>query len=360
MAFRYNTRAKGFMICSTHSDSPTFKVKGDLKSGVYTKLDVEKYGGTIYYTWFDRPLSVAGRVYVKCDTGIECRLVNVDRDIAVIPSVAIHMQRGVNDGCKFNPAVDLLPLVSLGNGGFTELIANELSVKAEDIISHDMFLYNRDKAKLVGEDYVLSPRLDDLASAFSSLEAFLCATEKETIPVFAIFDNEEVGSATKQGADSVFFSELLREIAGDGYRKMLASSFMVSADNAHAKHPNHPELSDANNFATLGGGVVIKYNANQKYTTDAYSDAIFRKIAERSGARVQSYSNRADMQGGSTLGSIATTKLPIPTVDIGLPQLAMHSASETMSAKDVSNMTAALTEFYSTRLFLNGDKTEII
>ncbi len=359
IAFRYKENAHGFMICASHSDTPAFKVKGDIKNGAYTKLDVEKYGGMIYYTWLDRPLSVAGRVCVKSDTGIECRLVNVDRDIAVIPSVAIHMQRGVNDGCKFNPAVDMLPLVSLENGGILELIANELSVKAEDIISHDLFLYNRDKAKLIGEDYVLSPRLDDLACAYSSLEAFLTSNENETIPVFALFDNEEVGSETKQGAASAFFSDTFREIAGEGYRKMMASSFMVSADNAHAKHPNHPELTDANNFAVLGGGVVIKYNANQKYTTDAYSDAIFRRIAEKCGVRLQSFSNRADMAGGSTLGSIATTKLPIPTVDIGLPQLAMHSASETMSAKDVSDMTNVLREFYSVKLSKSKDKTYI-
>jgi aspartyl aminopeptidase len=178
--------------------------------------------------------------------------------------------------------------------------------------------------------------------------------------VFAVFDNEEVGSETKQGAASAFFSELLREIAGEGFAKMLSGSFMISADNAHAVHPKHPELTDKQNFATLGGGVVVKYNANQRYTTDAYSDAIFRTVAKKSGARVQSFSNRADMLGGSTLGSIATTKLPIATVDIGLPQLAMHSANETMAAEDISDMTKALVEFYSTRIVKNGDKTEII
>ena len=359
VAFRYKSDAESFMICASHSDSPSFKVKGDLKGGVYTKLDVEKYGGMIYYTWLDRPLSVAGRVYLKSDTGIECRLINIDKDVAVIPSVAIHMNRAVNDGYKFNPAVDLLPLASLGDDGILGLIASELSVKAEDIITHDLFLYVRDEGKLIGEDYVICPRLDDLACVYSSLVAFLSAKDMKTIPVLAVFDNEEVGSETKQGAASAFFSELLREIAGEKYAKMLPASFMVSADNAHAVHPNHSELTDKQNFATLGGGVVIKYNANQRYTTDAYSDAIFRTIAEKSGARIQSFSNRADMLGGSTLGSIATTKLPVPTVDIGLPQLAMHSAVETMGASDLSDMVKILTEFYSVSINTNGDKTVI-
>lgn len=359
VAFRYNKDARGFMICASHGDSPSFKVKGDAKGAVYTKLDVEKYGGMIYYTWLDRPLSVAGRVYLKSDTGIECRLVNIDKDVAVIPSVAIHMNRAVNDGYKFNPAVDLLPLASLGTEGISELIASELSVKSEDIISHDLFLYVRDEGRTIGEDYVLSPRLDDLACVYSSLVAFLDAKSMKTLPVFAVFDNEEVGSETKQGAASSFFSDVLREIAGEKYAKMLPESFMVSADNAHAIHPNHPELTDKANNAALGGGIVIKYNANQRYTTDAYSDAIFRSIAEKADAKVQSFSNRADMLGGSTLGSIATTKLPVATVDIGLPQLAMHSAVETMGISDISDMVKALTEFYSTSLIKNGDKTEI-
>jgi len=359
VAFRYNPSASGFMICSSHSDSPSFKVKGDLKSGVYTKLDVEKYGGMIYYTWLDRPLSIAGRVYLKSDTGIECRLVNIDRDVAVIPSVAIHMNRGVNDGYKFNPQKDLLPLSSIGNEGVLALVAGELSVKAEDIISHDLFLYNRDEGKIIGEDYALCPRLDDLACVFASMKAFLAADAENTVPVLAIFDNEEVGSETKQGAASSFFSDVILAIAGENSRKMLSSSFMVSADNAHAVHPNHPELTDANNASVLGGGVVIKYNANQRYTTDAYSDAVFRVIAKKCCAKLQSYSNRADMLGGSTLGSIATTKLPISTIDIGLAQLAMHSANETLSCSDLSEMVKLLTEFYSATLSKSGNSTEI-
>ncbi len=358
IAFRYKGSAKGFMICASHSDSPSFKVKGDLKLDSYTKLDVEKYGGMIYYTWFDRALSLAGRVYLKSDTGIECRLVNIDKDVAVIPSVAIHMNRSVNDGYKFNPAIDLLPLASIGGDGVLGLLANELSQERENIISHDLFLYARDEGKIIG-DYALAPRLDDLACVYSSLQAFLTADAEKTIPVFAVFDNEEVGSETKQGAASAFFSELLREIAGEKFSKMLPQSFMISADNAHAVHPNHPELTDKANSAILGGGVVVKYNANQRYTTDAYSDAIFRSIAAKCGVSVQSFSNRADMLGGSTLGSIASTKLPIPTVDIGLPQLAMHSAVETMSVKDISDMVSALREFYSSSLTQNGDSTEI-
>ena len=359
-AFKYSRDAESFMIAASHADSPSFKIKGDLKSGAYLKLDVEKYGGMIYYTWLDRPLSLAGRVYLKSDTGIECRLVNIDRDIATIPSVAIHMNRAVNDGYKFNPACDLLPLASVGDGGIIGLVASELSVKPEDIISHDLFLYVRDEGKCIGEDYILSPRLDDLAGVYSSLVAFLASSSEKTIPVLAIFDNEEVGSETKQGAASSFFADTLSEIAGEKFSKMLPKSFMISADNAHAVHPNHPELTDRANSAILGGGVVVKYNANQRYTTDAYSDAVLRSIAASSGVKVQSYSNRADILGGSTLGSIASTRLPIPTVDIGLPQLAMHSAVETMGASDLSDMVELLKAFYSARLSQSGNKTEII
>ena len=360
IAFIYRASAKGFMIVASHSDSPAFRLKvtPDI-AGAYTKLEVEKYGGMIHYSWFDRPLSVAGRVLVRTDSGIESKLVNIESDLAVIPSIAIHMNRSVNDGYKFNPAIDLLPIFSQNEerGLTLSLIAKELGIEKDAIVSHDLFLYNRECGKTVGAngEFILSPRLDDLECVFASLRSFLDAKESESVPVLAVFDNEEVGSETKQGAASTFLARVLNRIADDNYDSMLYNSFMVSADNAHAKHPNHPELADADNAPLLNEGVVIKWNANQKYATDGVSAAIFGQMCKRVGVKVQNYCNRADMPGGSTLGSISNTKVSIPTVDIGLPQLAMHSANETAGSADIGYMIAALTEFYSSSLSHKND-----
>jgi len=362
IAFRYKKNMNGFMICASHSDSPSFKVKFNRQKGSdYTRLEVEKYGGMICYSWLDRPLSLAGRVSVKTAKGIESRLVDINRDLAVIPSVAIHFNRAVNEGYKFNPASDMLPLIAVGDVDILECISDELSVPASDILAHDLYLYVRDRGRCIGynSEMLLAPRLDDLACVYASLEAFLSADESDACPVLAIFDNEEVGSETKQGAASSFLSDMLSAIGGASYQKMLASSFMISADNAHAKHPNHPELSDPRNSPVMNGGVVLKYNANQKYTTDSYSAAVFKILADRAGIRVQDYSNRADMPGGSTLGSISNTRVSVPTVDIGLPQLAMHSAVETCGASDVSDMVSVIRELYSSSLSKNRDSTDV-
>ena len=349
----FEGRGNGFMIAASHSDSPCFRVKNSMESqGTYNKLSVEKYGGMIHYTWLDRPLSVAGRVVVRTENGVEEMLVNVDKDALIIPSVAIHLNRGVNDGAKHNPAVDLIPLLGMNNNGSLEsVIADALSVKPTDILSHDLFVYNRDKGRVCGvaDELLVSPRLDDLQCAHASLRGFLGSKENTgAVKVLAIFDNEEVGSETKQGAASSFLFDTLKRIAGteDNYYAMLENSFMVSADNAHAMHPNHPELSDKENAPILGGGVVIKHNGNQRYTTDGVSDAVLRFIGEKADVSFQHYYNRADIPGGSTLGSIATTKVPISSVDIGLPQLAMHSANETAAASDYVEMEKLLTEFY--------------
>lgn len=354
----------GFMICATHGDSPSFRVRRSPElSGDYIRISTEKYGGMIHYSWLDRPLSVAGRVELMTDTGIESRLVNISRDLLSIPSVAIHLNRAVNDGYKFNPASDLLPLYALSGGdSLNTLIARELSVPEEKIIAHDLFLYNREEGRSfgAGDEFIISPRLDDLACVYASLVAFLSGEESGAVPVLAVFNNEEVGSETKQGAASTFLDFTLRRIGGEDYHTLLTNSFMVSADNAHAKHPNHPELSDPVAAPILGGGIAVKYNANQRYATDAHSDAIFRTLAARCGVKVQSYSNRADMAGGSTLGSIADTRVSIPTVDIGIPQLAMHSASEIMAAADLDFAVSALCELYSSRLSVSGDRVEIL
>lgn len=355
----------GFMICSSHSDTPTFKVKSE-SSGTYVRLAVERYGGSILYSWLDRPLSVAGRAVIRTESGVATRLVNIDKDLVTIPSVAIHFNRNVNDGYKFNPAVDMLPLAgtAAASGKLMAIIADSLGVDKDAIISHDLLLYNRDDGKVFGVDdeMLLSPRLDDLACVYSSLRAFLDADENTgAVPVLAVFDNEEVGSETKQGAASTFLDMTLSAISGseENYRKALDESFMLSADNAHALHPNHPELSDSGCAPLLGGGVVVKYNANQRYTTDAVSDAIFRTLADRVGVRVQSYANRADMPGGSTLGSIANTLVSVKTVDIGLPQLAMHSAVETVALSDVGDMVGVMKVFYSSALTVYGDEIKI-
>ena len=360
IAFTAPKNPEGIMIVASHSDSPSFRLKTSAeKVGAYSRLDTEKYGGMIYSTWFDRPLSLAGRLVVKTDNGIRKMLTNLDYDALVIPSVAIHLNRGVNDGYKYNPAVDLLPLSGLSGGkSIMEAVAESAGVAAEDILGHDLFVYNRDGGRVIGKDgeFILSPRLDDLECVYLSLEAFLLSKDSDSVKMLAVFDNEEVGSETKQGAASSFLSDVIDMISGERRREMLLSSMMVSADNAHAEHPNHPELSDAQNSPKLGGGVVIKYNANQRYATDGVSEALFRRICDRRGVKLQTYANRADMPGGSTLGSIANTKVSIPTVDIGLAQLGMHSASETAARADVDEMLAALTEFYSTSLKSDGDE----
>lgn len=356
----------GFMICASHSDSPAFRVKSISRtSGDYSRVGVEKYGGMIHYTWLDRPLSVAGRVFVRTTFGISERLVNIDRASLVIPSVAIHLNRTVNDGAKHNPATDLIPLAGMSTDSLSSEIAAQLSVSEDDILSHDLFVYNRDEATLCGldSDLIVSPRLDDLECVHASLRAFLESDDNShSMKVLAVFDNEEVGSETKQGAASSVLSDTLLRIAGspEKYYAMLENSLMISADNAHARHPNHPELSDPENAPVLGGGVVVKYNGNQRYTTDGFSDGILRTIAEREEIKLQKYYNRADIVGGSTLGSIATTKLPIPSVDIGLAQLAMHSANETASVSDYLEMEKLMSAFYRTSIRRCGNNTEIL
>lgn len=357
----------GFMICASHSDSPTFKVKTEETAGPYLRLSTEKYGGMIYYSWLDRPLSVAGRAIVRTDSGVECRTVNLDRDLLTIPSVAIHMNRGVNDGYKFNPATDMLPLfgAAASKDSLMRLVAEAAGTTPDNIVAHDLFLYNREEGRVFGanDEFLITPRFDNLSSVYTSLVAFLATAEQDkSVPVLAVFDNEEVGSSTKQGANSTFLDMTLRRIAGseEKYASMLNSSLMVSLDCAHARHPNHPELSDSKMCPVLGEGLVVKYNASQHYTTDGLSDGIFREMARRAGIKLQSYSNRADQPGGSTLGSIANTKVSVMTVDVGLPQLAMHSATECGAVADISDTISVLREMYSSAIKVSGGRYDII
>ena len=354
----------GFMITAAHSDSPAFKVKGDLLQGEYLKLDTEKYGGMINYTWFDRPLTVAGRISYRDNGGIRTVLTDIGDKRVVIPSLAIHMNRNVNENCKFNPAQDLLPLAALGmpKGALLSLAAKNLGISEESIISHDLYLVSADEATKVGlnDELLLAPRIDDLAAVYTALSAFLKAKDCEATPVLAVFDNEEVGSSTKQGAGSTFLYDVLMRISSGNtdFIRRLSSSFMISADNAHAIHPNHPEMADRANAPTLGGGIVVKYNANQRYTTDSISDAVFREICKEADVKVQSYYNRADLPGGSTLGSISNTVVSVPTIDIGIPQLAMHSANETCAIADIEAMEKALTLFFTKKVLFRGEYIE--
>ena len=358
IAFRIPPRDfRGFMIAAGHSDSPTLKVRETAEipsAGGCLRLSVEPYGGMIMRSWLDRPLSVAGRVMVREGWRLAARLVNVDRDLLVIPSVAIHMDREVNKGTALKSNVDMLPLFGMGKepGAFRRIIAEEAGVTENELLSTDLFLYPRQRAALTGaaEEFVVSPRLDDLQCVFGCLEGFLAAEDSQSVPVLAVFHNEEVGSGTRQGADSTFLTDVLERIStalGRDWRLMAVNSFLVSADNAHAVHPAHPELSDGAERPVLNGGVVLKYNAGQKYTTDAVSGAVFREVCRAADVPVQRYSNRADLPGGSTLGNISSAHLSIPSVDIGLPQLAMHAAYEVAGSRDTALLVRAMAEYFS-------------
>ena len=351
---------KGFLLSAAHSDRPNFKVKENAELvGAYTRLAVERYGGQILSTWLDRPLSMAGRVMVETEEGIESRLIDIDRDLLLIPNVAIHMNRQVNDGYKWNPAVDMLPLLG-GKDAKGKLNALLEETAGGRILGHDLYLYIRETPKVWGVDneYLSSAALDDLECAWACTQGFLKAEESQSVPVLCVFDSEEVGSGSVQGAASTMLPDTLERICDAlklDRKQMLARSFLVSADNGHALHPNHPELSDATNAPVLGGGVVIKFNATLKYCTDGLSAALFRKLCEKAKVKTQTYCNRADIAGGSTLGNISQTQVSIPTVDIGLAQLAMHSCYETGAVADAIALEEAMTAYYGCTLDVKGD-----
>ena len=356
VAFRVpETQPTGFQMSASHCDRPCFKVKENFElSGAYLRMAVERYGGQILSTWMDRPLSIAGRVTVETENGVMNCLVDIDRDLLLIPSVAIHMNRQVNDGYKWNPAVDMLPL--LGGKEVAGKLLAELEQQAGGrILGHDLYLYIRQKSTVWGVDgeYISSAALDDLECVWGCTQGFLKAAPSDAVPVLCVFDSEEVGSGSKQGAGSTLLEDVLEracEAMGWNRQQMLAQSFMVSADNAHAQHPNHPELADPANAPILGSGIVVKYNANLSYCTDGVSAAVFRKICEKAGVNTQSYCNRADIPGGSTLGHISLAHVSVPTVDIGLPQLAMHSCYETAAVSDAIDLETAMTAYYATTL----------
>lgn len=370
-----NLSEYSFQIAAAHSDSPCFKVKQhallEIKEA-YTQLNTEGYGGMLCSSWLDRPLSLAGRVLVKEGQRLVSRLLDFDRDLLLIPNLAIHMNRRANEGVAYNKQIDLLPLFSgtrMNESDYLQMLGDELHVSKDAIYGTDLFLYNRMAPCIWGanREFLSSPRIDNLECAYTVFQGFLQGTHPETIQVYVCFDNEEVGSLTKQGAASTFLADVLQRI-NDGlgktkedYYRALANGFMVSADNAHALAPNHPEKYDARNFVLMNEGIVLKSNAAQHYTSDAVSIAIFKEICENVQVKTQAFVNRSDEAGGGTLGNLSQAQVAMNTIDIGLAQLAMHSAYETAGVHDVEPMIKAMKEFYDTRIkVIDSTEYEVI
>ena len=358
---------KGFHMTSAHSDSPTFKVKENpemLAEDQYVKLNTEKYGGMILSTWLDRPLSIGGRVVCSTTKGIKSYLVNLKDESCIIPNLAVHINRDINNGYSYNPQTDMLPLI--GNqtykDEFINKIAENINVSADSIIDYDLYLYNKECGTIWGDkEYFSAPRIDDLQCVYAAKEAFINSENVDAMNVLAVFDNEEVGSLTKQGARSTFAHDVLTrikeslEMSDSAFIKKIASSYMVSADNAHAVHPNHAEKADITSQPKMNKGIVIKYNANQQYTTDSVSAAIFKKILNDTDVPYQEFANRSDIPGGSTLGNLLNQQISLNTIDIGAAQLAMHSAYETAGSKDTSYLIDGLKAFYKANLTSASD-----
>ena len=355
----------GFRIIGSHSDSPTFRIKPNAEMTVensYLKLNTEGYGGAILSTWFDRPLAVAGRVVLKSENVLCPRqeIININRPVCIIPNIAIHMNRSINDGYKFNKQKDTLPLVGLINDTLEKddfllnEISRELNVDKKEILDFDLYLYEYEKGNIIGpsEEFISSSRLDNLSMAHASLHGLIDSKGKNGINIASIFDNEEVGSSTKQGADSNMLLNLLERICislgkdREEFFSAIYSSFMISADLAHALHPNLVEKHDPTNKPIMGGGPVIKISANQAYTSDAFSSGVYKNICEKCGVKYQQFVNRSDERGGSTIGPISSTHLDINSVDIGSPILSMHSVRELGSVEDHFNIYKTFVEFY--------------
>ncbi len=349
-----------FRITAAHGDSPCFRLKpdGTLK-GTVTRLNTECYGGGIHSTWMDVGLGLAGRVMVRTDGGIQAKLLYIDRPVAVIPNTAPHL-RPMNDGLTLDPKGDLIPLFAGRDGDLKELLAAELSEDPDRILGWDLSLVDCSKGFTFGPkgEFMTSPRLDDLECVFTCLDGFLSATCPENvIPVFALFDNEETGSLSYAGAAGTLLKDALARIIPDPdlLRGALARSFFLSADNAHALHPNHPELYDGQNAPIMNGGVVVKYNASQRYMSDGFSGAVFTEICKKAGVPCQVFCNRSDKRGGSTLGNLSEAQVPVRGVDVGAAQLAMHSARETAGSLDVEYLSRAMTAFYEADFTLSDD-----
>lgn len=357
-----NDNPRAFFITASHTDSPSFKLKSnfELEGDNCERLSVEGYGGMIKSTWLDRPLGISGRIVTENDGAVVSRTVRIDRDLVVIPNLAIHLNRDINKGYEYNTKSDLCPIAGTEKGAVMKLVAENAGVKTEDILDFDLFLYNRSEGTLLGanSEYFAAPRIDDLQCVFAALTGFINAPKSSGVQVFAAFDNEEVGSGSKQGARSTFLADTLKRInsalkqSGEQYNAMLAGSLMLSCDNAHAVHPNHADKSDSINRAYMNGGIVIKYNADARYTTDAVSGAAVKILCKRANVPYQLYANRSDIPGGSTLGNLSAQQVSINTADIGLAQLAMHSAYETAGSHDTTYMINLIKEFYKGEMIL--------
>lgn len=368
IAFRMPERLESCMIGAAHTDSPCFRLKDNATVAAegYSKLDANKYGGMIFSTWLDRPLSVAGRILVSTGKGVEARLVDLDQDLMVIPSLAIHMDRTTNEGKRLTAQTDLMPLLGKGDIDILALAAEKAGVQKEQILSHDLFVYNREKGTRLGPqgELILCPRLDDLQCVYGLLEGFLRQTSPMQMPVLCLFDNEEIGSSTAQGAMSTFLQDvLLRVCAAQGmgkteYLRLLAGSMMVSADNAHGVHPNHPEKAALTNRPKLGEGIAVKYGTG--YATTGVSAALLLDILRKKDIPVQSYFNHSDVAGGSTLGALSVTQVSVRTVDIGLAQLAMHSANETAGAADIGYLVSAMEAFFGAAVHEQADGSYLV
>lgn len=372
IAFDLNNFNKdaGFKIVASHTDAPNFKVKPNattIKNG-HISVNTEAYGGLINYSWFDKPLKMAGRVIIKEDNKLTTKLYDSKRSLAIIPSLAIHMNRKVNEETKFNRHTDMNPILGQAKDfDFKEFMAKELDVEANTILDFDLYFKPSEKAELVGinNEFITANHIDNLQSAYVSLQAFIDSSANGSANVYVSFDNEEVGSMTKQGAQATILKDVLSRISdhfdrsNEEHLVSLSKSFIVSADNAHANHPNYPNFNDENHLVNVNGGVVVKYSASQKYTTDSLSASLIFDLAKASNVNVQKFANRSDSPGGSTLGAISGTQVSIMSVDIGLPQLGMHSAIEMAGTADSKSMYDLLHSFYSKEIIIDSDSITI-
>lgn len=366
VAFRIPDRtSSGFMICAAHGDSPAFRIKpaASYDSAGYSVISAERYGGMINYTWLDRPLELSGRAVLRRENGVGYKLFRSCSPAAVIPSVAPHLNRKINTELTLNVAKDLVPLFGNAGDSLASYVAELCGVTDSELISFDAVLSCMDRGFTFGKAscFISAPRLDDLMCVYTVLEGFLAADESDAIPVYCLYDGEEVGSAVRDGAASDLLPSVIGMISGneDTYRKMLKNTLLVSADNAHAVHPNHPELTDEANTVRLNGGVAVKKSASRSYMTDAVTSALISELCRRAEVPCQYFANRSDLVGGSTLAADAVKGLPALCVDIGAPQLAMHSALETAGRHDIAYMTELARELYSSSLTVSEEEIKI-
>ena len=356
----------GFRLIGAHTDVPGFRIKPNpqmISEGKYVKLNTEVYGGPILHTWFDRPLSIAGKVSLKGESPLkpETRLVNINKPLLIIPSLAIHMNREVNEGFKINRQVDTLPLLGLINDKLEKedylmnILSEELQVNKEDILNFELGLYEYEKGMLIGmnEELISSGKFDDLWMVYAGIRALVDSRENAATKVMICIDNEEIGSLTAEGADSTLLNNILERITlglgkdREGYYRALANSIMISADLAHAVHPNLGDKHDPTNRPVLEGGPVLKIAASGSYSTDSFNGAVFAGVCEAAGVPFQKFVNRSDVRGGTTIGPVTAANLTIPVIDMGAPVLGMHSIRELASVKDNYYTVKAFTEFFS-------------